>query len=239
MQCHRGLGSLGHSILIYFVCLFSHSENDDETQEIASMPGVKRYGVNALRDHLNPLIEKGLKTVLLFGVIEKLTKDDNGTNADSNENPVVCALPKLREWFPDLLIACDVCLCPYTNHGHCGILNGENFNNEASIERLAQISLKYAQKGAHIIAPSDMMDNRISAIKNKLRKFQFDNQVAVLSYAVKFASSFYGPFRDAARSAPSFGDRKRYQLPSGSKELALRAAVSFNFEFESNQTFLI
>lgn len=127
------------------------------------------------------------------------------------------------------MLACDVCLCPYTDHGHCGIFYGDKFDNDVSIQRLAEISLNYALAGTHIIAPSDMMDNRISAIKNILRVNRLDNQVAVLSYAVKFSSNFYGPFRDAARSAPSFGDRKCYQLPSGSRKLAQRAAVCYYF----------
>lgn len=136
------------------------------------------------------------------------------------------ALPLLREWFPEVLIACDVCLCPYTDHGHCGIFAGERLDNSASIQRLAEISLNYAKAGAHIIAPSDMMDNRIGAIKDILNVNYLGNKVSLLSYSVKFASNFYGPFRDAARSSPAFGDRKCYQLPSGSRGLAARAAVS-------------
>lgn len=139
---------------------------------------------------------------------------------------MIRALPLLRQWFPDIVIACDVCLCPYTDHGHCGIFSGDRLDNDASIQRLAEISLNYAKAGAHIIAPSDMMDNRIAAIKRILRTNHFGNKVSVLSYSVKFASNFYGPFRDAARSAPAHGDRKCYQLPSGSKGLAARAAVS-------------
>ncbi|XP_031621515.1 delta-aminolevulinic acid dehydratase [Contarinia nasturtii] len=200
-------------------------EKDDVIEEIPSMPGVSRFGVNQLIKHLEPLIKKGLKTVLLFGVIETLPKDSNGSSADSTENPVIRALPLLRKNFPDLVIATDVCLCPYTNHGHCGIFDEEgHMDNDQSIQRLAQISLAYAQAGAHIIAPSDMMDNRIRAIKEILRNYRLESRVAVLSYAVKFASSFYGPFRDAARSAPAYGDRKCYQLPLGSKGIAARAA---------------
>lgn len=167
-----------------------------------------------------------------------LFQDSLGSSADSVENPVIRALPLLREEFPDLVLATDVCLCPYTDHGHCGIFDEENqMDNLLSIERLAQISLAYARAGAHMIAPSDMMDNRIAAIKSILRKNRLESRVAVLSYAVKFSSSFYGPFRDAARSAPAYGDRKCYQLPVGSKGIAARAAVStlffrcFLFEF--------
>lgn len=188
------------------------------------MPNVNRYGLKKLIDHLQPLIEKGLQSILLFGVIEKLTKDEEGTNADSHVNPVIRALPLLRQQFPSLLIACDVCLCPYTSHGHCGILENGFINNEKSIERISTIALSYARMGAHIVAPSDMMDNRIAAIKGKLIENGMENLCSVLSYSVKFASSFYGPFRDAAKSAPSFGDRKAYQLPLGSRGLAIRAA---------------
>lgn len=119
-----------------------------------------------------------------------------------------------------------MCLCPFTSHGHCGIIDSEEgiINNHKSIQRIAEISLAYAQAGAHVVAPSDMMDNRIGAIKKILLDSHYENRCSVLSYACKFASGFYGPFRDAAKSAPSTGDRKSYQLPSGSKGLALRAA---------------
>lgn len=129
-----------------------------------------------------------------------------------------------------MVIATDVCLCPYTDHGHCCIFNEQNqMNNDESIKRIAEIALNYAKAGAHIVAPSDMMDNRIAAIKKLLRANGLDNQVAVLSYTVKYASNFYGPFRDAARSAPAFGDRKCYQFPIGSKSIAARAAVSYYY----------
>lgn len=199
-------------------------ENDDAVQPIPSMPRISRLGINEAKKHLEPLVADGLESILLFGVIETLPKDSNGSSADSKENPVIRALPKLREWFPNLLIACDVCLCPYTDHGHCGIMNETGIDNEASIRRLADISISYALAGAHIVAPSDMMDNRIGAIKQALISHGLEKKVSLLSYAVKFASSFYGPFRDAAKSAPSFGDRRCYQLPSGSKGLAARAA---------------
>ncbi|KAG5326495.1 BIP protein, partial [Acromyrmex heyeri] len=155
-----------------------------------------------------------------------LSTDEIGSNADSARNPVIQALPLLREKFPNLLIACDVCLCPYTNHGHCGILNSDgSINNANSIQRIAEVAVSYAKAGAQIVAPSDMMDGRISAIKQGLAAAGFSNKVAVLSYAVKFASGLYGPFRDASQSAPKFGDRKCYQLPPGSNGLAARAAA--------------
>ncbi|XP_008560507.1 delta-aminolevulinic acid dehydratase [Microplitis demolitor] len=198
----------------------------DEKNEIISMPGVYRYGINHLEEMLKPLVAKGLKSVLLFGVIDDDLKNTFGTNADSNDNPIIKALPLLRKWFPDLVIACDVCLCPYTNHGHCGILYDDGtINNKESINRIAEIAVSYAKAGAHIVAPSDMMDGRIGAIKKALDNVNLTNKVSVLSYAVKFASGFYGPFRDASKSSPKFGDRKCYQLPPGSNGLASRAAA--------------
>ncbi|XP_072395756.1 delta-aminolevulinic acid dehydratase [Diabrotica undecimpunctata] len=200
-------------------------EDDNAVQPISSMPGISRYGVNKLRDHLQDIVKNGLQSVLLFGVVEKLSKDDFATHADSLQNPVVRALPKLKKWFPNLTIACDVCLCPYSSHGHCGILNNDgSLNNTASIQRISDVALVYAKAGADIVAPSDMMDGRIGAIKIKLVNNGLGNRVAVLSYTAKFASGFYGPFRDAAKSKPAFGDRKCYQLPPQSTGLALRAA---------------
>ncbi|KAJ8936911.1 hypothetical protein NQ318_010938 [Aromia moschata] len=123
-------------------------EDDDVVQPIGSMPGVSRFGINKLRAHLEPIMQNGLTSVLLFGVIDRLSKDDNATNADSKENPVVRALPKLRQWFPNLTIACDVCLCPYSSHGHCGILFPDGtINNPASIERISEVALSYAKAG--------------------------------------------------------------------------------------------
>ncbi|XP_001604460.2 endoplasmic reticulum chaperone BiP isoform X2 [Nasonia vitripennis] len=194
--------------------------------EIQSMPGVNRYGINKLKGLLEPLIAKGLKSILLFGVANNLPKDEIASAADSPANPIIQALPLLRNWFPSLIIACDVCLCPYSSHGHCGILNDDGtIDNKPSIKRIADIAVAYAKAGAHIVAPSDMMDGRIKAIKHGLAAAGLSNKVAVLSYSVKFASGFYGPFRDASKSAPKFGDRQCYQLPSGSNGLAARAAA--------------
>ncbi|CAH0558707.1 unnamed protein product [Brassicogethes aeneus] len=200
-------------------------ENDDDIQPIESMPGISRFGINKLRDHLEIQVCNGLKSILVFGVIETLPKDKIATHADSKANPVIKSLPLLRKWFPEVTIACDVCLCPYSESGHCGILNNDgSINNTASLKRIGEIALAYAKAGAHIVAPSDMMDGRIGAIKSILQAHNLLNKVAVLSYTAKFASSFYGPFRDAAKSKPAFGDRKCYQLPPGSSGLAIRAA---------------
>ncbi|KAJ6641804.1 Delta-aminolevulinic acid dehydratase, partial [Pseudolycoriella hygida] len=187
------------------------------------MPGVHRFGCNKLRAFLEPLVNQGLSSVLLFGVVDDDDKSESGKSADSQDNPVIRVIPLLKNWFPNLVIACDVCLCPYTTTGHCGIFRGTDLDNELSIQRISEIALAYAKAGANIVAPSDMMDNRVQAIKEILLTNRLERQVAVLSYAAKFSSCFYGPFRDAARSAPSFGDRKSYQLPPGSRGMAARA----------------
>merc|ERR1712110_53876 len=207
----------------------------NQKQSISSLPGVYRMGINTILEQLTELVPLGLTSILLFPVLDDASgaqKDDHGSLAlDPVANPVFSAIKAIKTKFgDDLEIACDVCLCTYTSHGHCGIFRKEKFtgetliDNEASIRRLSEISVAFAQAGADIIAPSDMMDGRIAAIKDGLHKSGLGNKVAVLSYSVKFASSFYGPFRDAAHSAPSFGDRKRYQLPPASRGLAIRAA---------------
>ncbi|KAJ3019594.1 hypothetical protein HKX48_001959 [Thoreauomyces humboldtii] len=196
----------------------------DAKDEISSLPGQYRFGVNTLRDHFAPLVAKGLSSVMLFGVPTLTKKDATGTLADDPEGPVVQAIKVFRKEFPSVIVACDVCLCEYTDHGHCGILTSAgHIDNLPSISRLAQVSLAYAQAGCQIIAPSDMMDGRIGAIKKILYDNGLGPRVSVLAYSAKFASVFYGPFRDAAGSAPFAGDRKCYQLPSGARGLARRA----------------
>ncbi|XP_028664584.1 delta-aminolevulinic acid dehydratase [Erpetoichthys calabaricus] len=196
----------------------------DGVEPIASLPGQARYGVNKLEGMVQPLVDKGLKCVLLFGVPSQMTKDDHGSAANSENTPVIQAIKKLRSSFPQLLIACDLCLCPYTSHGHCGILRDDGtLDNDASCLRLAEVALSYAEAGCHIIAPSDMMDGRVGAIKQALLSNNLGNKVSVMSYSAKFASCFYGPFRDAAQSKPAFGDRRCYQLPPGARGLAIRA----------------
>lgn len=214
----------------------------DETQDIPSMPGVKRFGINSLVKYLTPLVtELGLKSVLLFPVLGGSSisqKESNGNHqppADSlmgldaavspDSNPVLKTLPLLRTNFPDLLLVTDVCLCAFTETGHCCVFRGDGvMDNDASLEHLVNISLAYAKAGAHVIAPSDMMDGRIGAIRRALNQNHL-RHISILSYAAKFSSCFYGPFRDAAFSAPKFGDRKNYQLPPGSSALAKRAVI--------------
>ncbi|KAJ3113921.1 hypothetical protein HDU96_002763 [Phlyctochytrium bullatum] len=229
------------------------SDDDDVKEEIKTMPGqyrydalrrvrhllsVKTYGINTLKESFEPLVKKGLKCVLIFGVPSKkekvaatllqsnARKDPFGTLADDENGPVVRTVKFFRSTFPEVLVACDLCLCEYTSHGHCGYLREDGtIDNEASIKRLAEVGLAYAKAGCQIIAPSDMMDGRVRAIKELLFAHGFSNRVSVMAYSAKFASVFYGPFRDAACSAPSFGNRKSYQLPPGARGLAKRALL--------------
>ncbi|EPX75259.1 porphobilinogen synthase Hem2 [Schizosaccharomyces octosporus yFS286] len=216
--------SITKSALMYPIFI---TDDDDAKVQIPSMPNQYRWGVNRLQEFLSPLVERGLRSVILFGVItDSSKKDPRGSMADLNESPVVKAVKEIRRLFPDLVVACDVCLCEYTSHGHCGILYDDgSVNNAKSVERIAQVSGSYALAGAHIISPSDCMDGRIKAIKSKLMELDLSHRVAVISYSAKFASGFFGPFRDAAGSAPSFGDRRCYQLPMNARGLARRAIL--------------
>jgi len=200
-------------------------DSPNAKEDISSLPGVSRFGVDSVIPFLRPLVDLGLSSVLLFGVPANVPKDEFGSaGSDSDKNPVMAAVKKIKTEFSNLTVACDVCLCPYTSHGHCGVLNSDGtINNKESLPLLAKQALAFAEAGADVVAPSDMMDGRVYAIKKILADNGL-NRVSVLSYAVKFASTFYGPFRDAAKSAPAFGDRKCYQLPPGSRGLAARAA---------------
>ena len=184
------------------------SEDENAYEAIPSMPDIIRVGVNRLCEYLSPLIQMGLRSVLLFGVLNSAdAKDKTGSPADDPEGPVMKAVVLLKELFPELLICCDVCLCEYTSHGHCGILNNDGtINNAASITRISKVACAYAKAGAHVVAPSDMMDNRINAIKCSLMAMG-DSKTCIMSYSSKFSSSMYGPFRDACKSGPQFGDR--------------------------------
>ncbi|KAF8637993.1 hypothetical protein AX16_010625 [Volvariella volvacea WC 439] len=200
------------------------TDDPDASVEVPSLPGQRRWGVNKLEAFLGPLVQKGLQSVILFGVPLKCVKDGRGTPADDPSGPVIQAIQKLRKLFPSLYIACDVCLCEYTDHGHCGVLNDDGtINTEPSVARIAEVAVNYAKAGAHCVAPSDMMDGRIKAIKRGLIDAGYGNRCTLMSYSAKFASTLYGPFRDAAGSAPSFGDRKCYQLPPNARGLARRA----------------
>lgn len=210
------------SMLIY--PLFITDVPDEETP-IPSLPNQCRRGINRLVPFLTPLVNKGLRSVILFGVpLAPNAKDALGTSADDPAGPVIQAIRLLRARFPQLYIVTDVCLCEYTSHGHCGILREDGtLNNALSIDRISDVALAYAEAGAHCVAPSDMNDGRVRAIKLKLIEAGIAHRVLLMSYSAKFSGCLYGPFRDAAGSAPSFGDRKCYQLPPGGRGLARRA----------------
>jgi porphobilinogen synthase len=197
----------------------------DEETPIASLPGQYRRGLNRLVPYLTPLVNKGLRSVILFGVpLAPAAKDALGTAADDPSGPVIQAIRLLRGQFPSLYIVTDVCLCEYTSHGHCGILREDgSLNNALSVDRISDVALAYAQAGAHCVAPSDMNDGRVRAIKLKLIDAGLAHKVLLMSYSAKFSGCLYGPFREAAGSCPSFGDRKCYQLPPGGRGLARRA----------------
>jgi porphobilinogen synthase len=201
------------------------TDNPDEETPVSSLPNQCRRGLNRLIPFLSPLVQKGLRSVILFGVpLDLSAKDFFGTAADDPAGPVIQAIRLLRSHFPQLYIVADVCLCEYTSHGHCGILRDDgSLNNAASVERISDVALAYAVAGAHCVAPSDMNDGRVRAIKLKLIDAGIAHQVLLMSYSAKFSGCLYGPFRDAAGSAPSFGDRKCYQLPPAGRGLARRA----------------
>jgi porphobilinogen synthase len=201
------------------------SDQPDEEILIPSLPNQHRRGLNKIIPHLAPLVIKGLRSVILFGVpIAPGAKDALGTTADDPQGPVIQAIRILRARFPSLFIVADVCLCEYTSHGHCGILRADgSLNNQLSVDRISDVAMAYADAGAHCVAPSDMNDGRIRAIKLKLIESGIAHQVLLMSYSAKFSGCLYGPFRDAAGSSPSFGDRKCYQLPPGGRGLARRA----------------
>ncbi|RXK37087.1 porphobilinogen synthase [Tremella mesenterica] len=221
--------TLTKSMFIYPIFI---SDNPDAEEIISTLPGQKRWGINKLESFLGPLVKKGLKSVILFGVPMKIQKDAIGSAADSPETPVILALQLLSKLFPQLLLVIDVCLCEYTSHGHCGILSSlpnpthsdqPTIDAQASAERVAEVAINYAKAGAHVVAPSDMMDGRIRTIKLGLMRSGLANRCAIMSYSAKFASGMYGPFRDATGNAPMFGNRKCYQLPPNGRGIARRA----------------
>ena len=155
-------------------------------------------------------------------------EDERGGPADDPNGPVIASIRLLRTLFPDLYIACDVCLCEYSSHGHCGLFRPDgSLDQGPSAARIAEVALSYARAGAHCVAPSDMMDGRIKAIKRALIDGGYGNRCTLMAYSAKFASGLYGPFRDVAGNAPAFGDKKCYQLPPTAKGLARRVIVSF------------
>jgi porphobilinogen synthase len=191
-------------------------------QEVAAMPGVARLSVDLLLPEVQAVWEAGVPAVLLFGLPQK--KDEIGSDAASPRGAVQQAVRALKKSLPELVVITDVCLCGYTSHGHCGIVHRGDIDNDATLEVLAQVALSHAEAGADLVAPSDMMDGRVGAIREALDDRGFE-MVGILAYAVKYASAFYGPFREAADSAPKSGDRRGYQMDPANAREAMREAT--------------
>lgn len=192
-------------------------------EEVASLPGVFHFSSDLAVDAAREAYELGIPAILVFGLPEY--KDAQGSSAWDAGSPVQQAVRAIKSALPELVVITDVCLCQYTDHGHCGMLNGQTVENDATLDLLAKVSVSHAQAGADMVAPSDMMDGRVGAIREALDGKGF-HEVSVMSYAVKYASAYYGPFRDAADSAPQFGDRRSYQMdPANAREALKEAAL--------------
>jgi porphobilinogen synthase len=191
----------------------------DKAQPVASMPGVAQLSVDHAVRESRDVHALGIPAVLLFGIPER--KDATGSEAYDDRGIVQQAIRAIKESVPELLVVTDVCLCEYTDHGHCGVIKNGDVDNDATLELLAQEALSHARAGADIVAPSDMMDGRVGAIRRILDENGLTN-TPIMAYAAKYASGFYGPFREAAESTPQFGDRRSYQMDSANVEEALR-----------------
>jgi porphobilinogen synthase len=205
---------LGDFVMPLFVC-----PGEAVVHPLEGLPGIGQRSVDALVDEAETLVALGVSAVLLFGIPEE--KDEEGSGAYDEDGVVQRALRELRARFPDLVLATDVCLCEYTSHGHCGVVHGDEIDNDASVELLARTAVSHAEAGADTVCPSDMMDGRVGAIRAALDDSGFE-QIPIVSYAAKYASAFYGPFREAAESTPAFGDRRGYQLDPANIREALR-----------------
>jgi porphobilinogen synthase len=191
--------------------------------EIGSMPEQFHLSPDTLIDEVGAAAEDGVRAVLLFGIPE--TKDERGSEAWDDAAAVQTAVRELKRVYPEILVMTDICLCEYTDHGHCGVVRDGRVLNDPTLELLAKIAVSHARAGADLVAPSDMMDGRVGAIRAALDGAGLDD-IAILSYAAKYASAFYGPFREAAGSTPQFGDRRSYQMDPGNAEEALREVAS-------------
>ena len=211
---------LATSGLIYpmFVC-----PGTKVRQEVSSMPGVYQQSVDQIVEECCEVESLGIPGIILFGLPE--SKDPRGTSSVSSQGVVQRAIEAIRKANLKLLVITDVCLCEYTDHGHCGVIEHGDVANDATIAILAEQALSHARAGADIVAPSDMMDGRVAAIRDKLDEHKFEN-IPILSYAAKYCSGFYGPFREAAQSAPQFGDRRSYQMdPANAREALKEVAL--------------
>jgi porphobilinogen synthase len=188
-------------------------------EEIPSMPGISRFSPDRLQAEIAEVASLGLISVILFGIPAK--KDPTGTAAYKKTGVVQQAIRTIKKEAPEMIVMTDVCLCEYTSHGHCGVLDGEEIDNDATLDLLAKMAVSHADAGADLVAPSDMMDGRVRTIRDALDEAGFSS-VPIMSYAAKYASAFYGPFREAAESAPAFGDRRSYQMDPANRREAIR-----------------
>lgn len=195
------------------------AESLKQPREIPAMPGIMQWPLDALGAEIERLAGLGIPAVLLFGIPDQ--KDDVGSQAYAERGIIQQAVRRVKEAVPSMLVITDVCLCEYTSHGHCGVIHGQDVQNDETLELIARTALSQVAAGADIVAPSDMMDGRVGAIRQQLDEQGF-NQVPVMSYAAKYASGFYGPFREAAGSTPQFGDRRSYQMDPANAREALR-----------------
>ncbi len=193
----------------------------NKKEEITSMPGVYRMSVDLLGEEAKQCLSLGVNSVILFGLPED--KDPTGSGAHAKDGIIQRAIRELKNKAPEMMVLTDVCLCEYTDHGHCGCLINGDVDNDATLEILAKTALSHAQAGADMVAPSDMMDGRVAEIRATLDENNYDS-IPIMSYAVKYASSFYGPFRDAADCSPQFGDRRSYQMDPANSREAMREA---------------
>lgn len=222
MRQHEGLRSLVRETrlsvesLIYPMFAIPGS---DKVEPVPSLPGVYRYSVDRIREEAKRLYDLGIKAILLFGIPEQ--KDEEGSEAYSTGGTVQRALRAIKGALPELVVITDVCLCQYTDHGHCGIYELGSVQNDATLDILRRVAISHAQNGADMVAPSDMMDGRVMAIRHALDEESFED-VGIMAYSAKYASAYYGPFREAAGSTPMEGDRCGYQMDPANVEEALR-----------------
>ena len=186
---------------------------------IQSMPGISQFSVDQLLEEVGTVVQLNIPGVLLFGIPRE--KDERGSEAYADDGVVQQSVRAIKDKYPELIVVTDVCLCEYTSHGHCGLLKGHEVDNDPTLDILANVALSHARAGADMVAPSDMMDGRVGAIRDALDENGFE-QVPVMAYSAKYCSAFYGPFREAADSAPKFGDRRAYQMDCANSDEAMR-----------------
>jgi porphobilinogen synthase len=215
----RGLVRETHLRVDQLVYPLFIAEGINQPREITAMPGIMQWPLEYLGHEVERIAKLGIPAVLLFGIPNE--KDEVGSQAYAQEGIIQQAIRRIKAEVPNMLVITDVCLCEYTSHGHCGVIANGNVQNDASLELLSRMALSHAEAGADIVAPSDMMDGRVGSIRHMLDEHSF-SQFPIMSYAAKFASGFYGPFREAAGSTPQFGDRRSYQMDPANAREALR-----------------